>query len=66
MQQQLNCLLHNLPKFLKWGILLLDTLFFMPAGKGTYGSKVGRPKKTDKKKSAKKNKLMALKLSKKK
>ena len=45
MQQQLNCLLHNLPKWLKWGILLLDTLFFMPAGKGTYGSKVGRPKK---------------------
>tara|TARA_R100000988_G_C3973952_1_gene153012 strand:+ start:29 stop:148 length:120 start_codon:yes stop_codon:yes gene_type:complete len=37
-----------------------------PMGKGTYGSKVGRPKKTDKKKSAKKNKLMALKLSKKK
>jgi len=70
-QQQSNCLLHNLPKFLKWGILLLDTLFFMPAGKGTYGSKVGRPKskkkKTDdKKKSALKNKLMALKMSKKK
>lgn len=39
----------------------------MPAGKGTYGSKVGRPKKKkdDKKKSSKKNKLMALKLSKK-
>lgn len=39
----------------------------MPQGKGTYGSKVGRPKKKkdDKKKSSKKNKLMALKLSKK-
>ena len=42
-----------------------------PMGKGTYGRKVGRPeskkKKTDsKKKSALKNKLMALKLSKKK
>jgi len=39
----------------------------MPAGRGTYGSKVGRPKKKkdDKKKSSKKNKLMALKLSKK-
>ena len=66
-QQQLNCLLHNLPKFLKWGILLLASLLFMRAGKGTYGSKVGRPKKKkdDKKKSSKKNKLMALKLSKK-
>ena len=34
----------------------------MPAGKGTYGSKVGRPKskkkKDDKKKSALKNKLI--------
>tara|TARA_B000000609_G_scaffold135405_1_gene111087 strand:+ start:57 stop:176 length:120 start_codon:yes stop_codon:yes gene_type:complete len=39
----------------------------MPYGKGTYGNKVGRPKKKtdDKKKSSKKNKLMALKLSKK-
>tara|TARA_S200000501_G_scaffold105773_1_gene99202 strand:+ start:88 stop:219 length:132 start_codon:yes stop_codon:yes gene_type:complete len=41
-----------------------------PMGKGTYGNKVGRPKskkKTDsKKKSALKNKLMALKMSKKK
>ena len=39
----------------------------MPQGPGTYGSKVGRPKKKkdDKKKSSKKNKLMALKLSKK-
>ena len=51
-QQQLNYLLPNLQK---WGILLLDTLFFMPQGKGTYGSKVGRPKakkttKTTKKK----------------
>ncbi len=38
-----------------------------PYGKGTYGNKVGRPKKKkdDKKKSSKKNKLMALKLSKK-
>ena len=40
----------------------------MPMGKGTYGSQVGRPKKKkdDKKKSALKNKLMALKMSKKK
>ena len=38
----------------------------MPYGKGTYGNKVGRPKKTDKKKSGKlKSNLMALKMSKK-
>jgi len=38
----------------------------MPAGKGTYGSKVGRPKKTNKKKSKNlKSNLMALKMSKK-
>ena len=38
----------------------------MPYGKGTYGNKVGRPKKTDKKKSKTlKSNLMALKMSKK-
>jgi len=57
-QQQLSYLLPNLQK---WGILLLDTLFFMsPMGKGTYGSKVGRPKakKTTKKTTKKKPKKM--------
>ena len=56
-QQQLNYLLPNLQK---WGILLLDTLFFMPKGAGTYGSKVGRPKakKTTKKTTKKKLKKM--------
>ena len=49
-----------------YSIIRYPFFFMSPMGKGTYGSKVGRPKKSNKKKSSKASKLMALKLSKKK